>query len=395
MGRAFLFILDSFGIGGAPDAQRFGDKGANTLGHIAEKIGRPLKLPNLVSLGLARAAEAASGKVPNGFDADAPLIGQWGYAVETSNGKDTPSGHWEIAGVPVSFDWGYFPKKVPCLPKVLTDALIARGNLPGILGNKHASGTEIIAELGEEHMRTGKPIVYTSADSVIQIAAHEDSFGLPALYRLCEIARELTLPLNIGRVIARPFIGADRQDFMRTGNRKDYSVLPPSPTLLDKLTQAGHAVISVGKIGDIYAHSGTGREVKASGNDALFDTTLAQMDSLPDGGLLITNFVDFDMLYGHRRDIDGYARALEAFDARLPDAMKKLKDGDLLILTADHGCDPSWKGTDHTRECVPVLCWAPGMKSGSIGRRASFADIGQTIAGHLGLDPLPHGTPWT
>ena len=394
MSRAFLFILDSFGIGGAPDAQRFGDKGANTLGHIAAKLGRPLKLPNMVALGLARAAEAASHKAPQGLDINAPLIGQWGYAVETSNGKDTPSGHWEIAGVPVTFDWGYFPKKIPCFPKSLTDTLIARGNLPGILGNKHASGTEIIAELGEEHMQTGKPIVYTSADSVIQIAAHEDSFGLPGLYRLCEIARELTLPLNIGRVIARPFVGADRQDFMRTGNRKDYSVLPPSPTLLDKLTEAGRAVVSVGKIGDIYAHSGTGKEVKASGNDALFDTTLAEMDSLPDGGLLITNFVDFDMLYGHRRDIEGYGRALEAFDARLPEAMAKLKDGDLMILTADHGCDPSWKGTDHTRECVPVLCWSPGIVPGSIGRRESFADIGQTIGRHLGLAPLPNGTAW-
>jgi phosphopentomutase len=394
MGRAFLFILDSFGIGGAPDAQRFGDKGANTLGHIAAKLGRPLKLPNMVSLGLARAGEAASHKVPEGLDLGAPLIGQWGYAVETSNGKDTPSGHWEIAGVPVTFDWGYFPKKIPAFPKSLTDALIARGNLPGILGNKHASGTEIIAELGEDHMQTGKPIVYTSADSVIQIAAHEDSFGLPALYRLCEIARELTLPLNIGRVIARPFIGADRQDFMRTGNRKDYSVLPPSPTLLDKLTAAGRAVVSVGKIGDIYAHSGTGKEVKASGNDALFDATLAEMDSLPDGGLLVTNFVDFDMLYGHRRDIEGYATALEAFDARLPQAMKKLREGDLMILTADHGCDPSWKGTDHTREAVPVLCYSPRMKPGEIGRRESFADIGQTIGRHLGLAPLPHGEDW-
>ena len=394
MGRAFLFILDSMGIGGAPDAQRFGDKGANTLGHVAAKFGRPLRLPNLVALGLARAAEAASGKVPEGLDADAPLIGQWGHAVEISNGKDTPSGHWEIAGVPVTFDWGYFPKKVPAFPKALTDALIARGNLPGILGNKHASGTEIIAELGEEHMRTGKRIVYTSADSVIQIAAHEDTFGLPSLYRLCEIARELTLSLNIGRVIARPFVGADRQDFMRTSNRKDYSVLPPSPTLLERLTRAGHAVISIGKIGDIYAHSGTGKEVKASGNDALFDATLAQMDLLPDRGLLIVNFVDFDMLYGHRRDVEGYGRALEAFDARLPEVMKTLKDGDLLILTADHGCDPSWKGTDHTRECVPVLCWSPGIAPGPIGRRESFADIGQTVARHLGLAPLASGTAW-
>jgi phosphopentomutase len=196
-------------------------------------------------------------------------------------------------------------------------------------------------------------------------------------------------------VIARPFTGADQQDFMRTGNRKDYSVLPPSPTLLDKLTEAGRSVISVGKIGDIYAHSGTGKEVKANGNKALFDATLAQMDALPSGGLLITNFVDFDMLYGHRRDVEGYARALEAFDARLPEAMKKLKDDDLLILTADHGCDPSWKGTDHTRECVPILCWSPGLKPGSIGRRESFADIGQTIAQHLDIVPLQNGTGWS
>jgi phosphopentomutase len=392
MTRAFLLILDSVGIGGAPDAERFGDKGANTLGHVAAH-SHPA-LPNLASLGLAHAARAASGHGLKGFDADAELRGQWGYGVETSNGKDTPSGHWEIAGVPVTFDWGYFPKTVPCFPRSLTDAIIARAELPGLLGNKHASGTDIIAEFGEEHMESGKPIIYTSADSVIQIAAHEETFGLKRLYEVCEIARELSYDLNIGRVIARPFVGADSRDFTRTGNRKDYSILPPSPTLLDKLTEAGREVISIGKIGDIYAHSGTGREIKAVGNEALFEATLAAMPELKDGGLLITNFVDFDMLYGHRRDPKGYGAALAAFDAELPQALARLEPGDLLIITADHGCDPTWRGSDHTRECVPILTFSPGAEPGSLGRRASFADIGQTIARHLRIAPLEHGNSW-
>lgn len=392
MSRAFLFILDSVGIGGAPDAERFGDKGANTLGHVAAHA-HPV-LPNLISLGLAQAARAASGHLPKGFDGDAALRGQWGYGVELSNGKDTPSGHWEIAGVPVSFDWGYFPKTVPCFPRALTDAITAQAELPGLLGNKHASGTDIIAELGEEHMETSKPIIYTSADSVIQIAAHEETFGLDRLYEVCQIVRDLSYDLNIGRVIARPFVGADARDFTRTGNRKDYSILPPSPTLLDKLVAAGREVISIGKIGDIYAHSGTGREIKAVGNDALFETTLAAMPDLKDGGLLLTNFVDFDMLYGHRRDPKGYGAALTAFDETLPQAVALLKPGDLLIITADHGCDPTWRGSDHTRECVPILTFSPGAEPGSFGRRASFADMGQTIARHLGIAPLEHGKSW-
>ncbi len=392
MSRAFLFILDSVGIGGAPDAEKFGDKGANTLGHIAAHVG--LSLPNLASLGLAHAARAASGHAPKGFDMEIQLKGQWGFGVEKSNGKDTPSGHWEIAGVPVSFDWGYFPKIIPCFPKPLTDALIKRAELPGLLGNKHASGTDIISEFGEAHMETGKPIIYTSADSVIQIAAHEETFGLDRLYEVCEVARELSLDRNIGRVIARPFVGADAGDFTRTGNRKDYSILPPAPTLLDRLSAAGREVVSIGKIGDIYAHSGTGRELKAVGNDALFATTLAAMPDLKDGGLIVTNFVDFDMLYGHRRDAKGYGVALEAFDAQLPEALARLKPGDLLVITADHGCDPTWRGSDHTRECVPILTYAPGSAPGSFGRRDGFADIGQTIAKHLGIAPLAHGQGW-
>jgi phosphopentomutase len=392
MSRAFLFILDSVGIGGAPDADRFGDKGSNTLGHIAAHVTP--SLPHLASLGLGHAAKAASGHLPKGFDAEAAVRGQWGYGIEVSNGKDTPSGHWEIAGVPVTFDWGYFPKTIPCFPKTLTDALIARAELPGLIGNKHASGTDIIAELGEEHMETSKPIIYTSGDSVIQIAAHEEIFGLDRLYEVCAIARELSLDLNIGRVIARPFVGADARDFTRTGNRKDYSILPPAPTLLDRLSEAGREVISIGKIGDIYAHSGTGTEIKAVGNDALLEATLKAMPGLKAGGLLITNFVDFDMLYGHRRDASGYGAALEAFDAQLPQALDRLEPGDLLIITADHGCDPTWRGSDHTRECVPILCFMPGLKPGSLGRRESFADIGQTIASHLAIPPLAHGKSW-
>ena len=389
MSRAFLFILDSFGIGGAPDADKYGDVGANTFVHIAEST--KLNLPNLGALGLGLAAEASTGKNPLPAT---PLKGQWGYAEEISHGKDTPSGHWEIAGVPVLFDWGYFPNTIPTFPKAFTDAFLKQTGLPGILGDKHASGTEIIEELGAEHMATGKPIVYTSADSVIQIAAHEESFGLERLYEICRVARQLSYDMNIGRVIARPFVGTDKTNLTRTGNRKDYTVLPPSPTLLNVITKAKRDIITIGKIGDIYAHSGTGREVKASGNAALFDTTVKEMPNLKDGGFLMTNFVDFDMLYGHRRDPAGYGKALEYFDQRLPEAMALMREGDLMVLTADHGNDPTWRGTDHTRECVPVLTYAKAMQPGSFGRRKTFADIGQTIAKHLKVPPLATGTPW-
>ena len=389
MSRVFLFILDSVGIGGAPDAEKYGDKGANTFVHIAERM--KLNIPNLASLGLGLAAEASSGKNPL---TNKEIKGQWGYAEEVSRGKDTITGHWEIAGVPVPFDWGYFPNIIPTFPKSLTDELIRQARLPGILANNHASGTAIIAELGAEHVATGKPIVYTSADSVIQIAAHEETFGLVRLYEVCRIARELTYELNIGRVIARPFIGTDATNFTRTPNRKDYAVLPPSPTLLDCLTKAGRTVVSVGKIGDIFAHSGTGREIKVAGHEALMHTSLEAAEKLPAGGFIMTNFVDFDTNFGHRRDAVGYGKALEDYDAMLPRVFESMGEGDLLILTADHGNDPSWKGTDHTRECVPVLTYARGMKPGSIGKRKTFADIGQTIASHLAISPLGAGTSW-
>jgi phosphopentomutase len=404
MARAFIFVLDSVGIGGAPDAKAYGDAGSNTLGNIARACaeGRadghgqrsgPLKLPNLEQLGLGLAAANATGEVPAGMNSTPTLLGVCASAIEVSKGKDTPSGHWEIAGVPVAFDWGYFPVEIPCFPDELTNALIAEAGLPGILGNKHASGTQIIAELGEEHIRSGKPICYTSADSVLQIAAHEAHFGLDRLYRVCEIARKLVDPLNIGRVIARPFVGQSAANFERTGNRKDYAVLPPEPTLLDRVKAAGRQVIAVGKVDDIFAHSGPTDVRKANGNAALHATTLGAIRDLPDGGLCFTNFVDFDQLYGHRRDVVGYAAALEAFDSLLPSLMEKMQAGDLMVLTADHGNDPTRPGTDHTREQVPVLFWSFDIKPANAGVLSSFADIGETVAAHLGLKRGKHGKP--
>jgi phosphopentomutase len=312
----------------------------------------------------------------------------YGCAAEISKGKDTPSGHWEIAGLPVEFEWGYFSRAVPCFPPELVDAFCRRAGLSGILGNRHASGTAILAELGCDHMRTDQPICYTSADSVFQIAAHEETFGLDRLYAICVIARELVNPLNIGRVIARPFVGNDAGDFKRTANRRDYSVAPHAPTILDLSTEAGRDVVSIGKIGDIFAHSGTGCVLKADGNNQLFDRTLEGLRQLSEGGLLFANFIDFDTNFGHRRDVAGYAAALEAFDARLPQLLAALEPDDLLMITADHGCDPTWSGSDHTRELVPVLCVSASRAPQSIGRRATFADIGASVACHLKI-PMP------
>ncbi len=385
MSRAFLFVMDSVGIGGAPDAAKFGDAGSNTLGHISDHM--KLNIPNLVSLGVAKAVHAASGSA-HGLDVTAAVKGGWGYAVEVSQGKDTITGHWEMGGVPLQFSWGYFPETIPAFPQNIMDEIIARAKLPGLLCMAHASGTQVIEDFGEEHIRTGKPIIYTSADSVIQIAAHETHFGLQQLYDVCKIARELTYPMNIGRVIARPFLGETAKTFGRTGNRKDYAITPPTPSLLKVLTDAGRDVVSVGKIGDIYAHVGTGREMKVSGNPTLMQTTLDAMDTVKDGGFLMTNFVDFDTNYGHRRDPLGYGKELEWFDAELPKIFAKLRKNDLLIITADHGNDPTWAGTDHTRECIPILC----NRKIEIGRRESFSDIGQSVAKWLGAPKLVAGT---
>jgi phosphopentomutase len=397
MARAFILVMDSFGIGASRDAADYGDAGADTLGHIAESCaagrvpGRgALRLPNLARLGLAAAAGESAGACPRGLPSPTP-IGAWGHAAEMSRGKDTPSGHWEMAGVPVALDWGYFPRTVPCFPAALTEALVQRADLPGLLGNRHASGTAIIDELGPEHLATGQPIAYTSADSVFQIAAHEEGFGLDRLYEVCRIARELVDLYRIGRVIARPFVGAPGA-FRRTAHRRDLAVPPPAATLLDRFHESRGTVVSIGKIGDIFAHRGTGREIKADGNRAVFDATLAAARSAEDRLLVVANFVDFDTLYGHRRDVAGYAKALEDFDARLPELMAELRPGDVAVITADHGCDPTWPGSDHTREHVPVLAFGLGVAPRPLGRRETFADIGQSIARHLGLKPLAHGT---
>lgn len=400
MPRAFFIVLDSVGIGGAPDAERFGDAGSDTLGHIAEACaadranghGRsgPLRVPNLLALGLGAAHRSAAGTEPAGLDASAARQGAWGHAAETSQGKDTPSGHWELAGVPVDFDWTYYPDTEPAFPADFTAALVERCGLPGILGDRHASGTTIIAELGVEHMASGKPILYTSADSVVQIAAHEESFGLERLYEVCRVARGL-VPDTVGRIIARPFLGTGPEDFARSANRKDLAVPPPARTLLQRHAESGGSVVSIGKIGDIFAHAGTGEEIKEAGNDGVFDALMAVTARDRDNALVVANFVDFDTLYGHRRDPAGYAAALEAFDRTLPTFLDALGPGDLAVLTADHGCDPTWRGSDHTREQVPALFVGPGVAAGDLGQLA-FADVGATLAAHLGLAPGRHGT---
>ncbi len=401
MARAFIIMLDSFGLGATADAAAYGDAGADTLRHIAEycaagkadKAGvrsGPLNLPNLTRIGLNAAAKISAGEFIPGLDPHASIVGAYGCAAEKSLGKDTQSGHWEMAGVPVLFEWGYFKPDYPSFPPELIDELVKRAKLPGVLGNHHASGTVIIDELGEEHQKSGKPIVYTSADSVFQIAAHEETFGLKRLYEICDITRELVDSYNIGRVIARPFLGSPG-NYYRTGNRRDYATPPSSPTLLDILVQQGGTVIAVGKVADIYAHQGISRMVKANGNQALFETFINEAKTAPDNSIVFVNLVDFDMVYGHRRDITGYAKALEDFDTWLPAFEAVMKSGDIAVITADHGCDPTAHGSDHTREHVPVLFFGPDVKAGSVGKRDTFADIGQTIAQHLSLPALSYG----
>lgn len=405
MKRIFIMVLDSFGIGASEDAERFGDAGSDTLGHIAAACMRgdankgrtgPLNLPNLVRLGLAKAAEESTGKIPDGMDGNTEIVGAYAYASELSSGKDTPSGHWEIAGVPVLFDWGYFGDITNSFPQELLDKLVARASLPGYLGNCHSSGTVVLDSLGEEHMKTGKPIFYTSADSVFQIACHEETFGLDRLYKLCETAREELTEggYNIGRVIARPFIGDKAGNFGRTGNRRDLAIEPPASTVLKKLVDEKRGyVVSVGKIADIYAQAGITKRVKATGLDALFDATIKEMKRAGDKTIVFTNFVDFDSSYGHRRDVSGYAAALELFDRRMPELLELVKEDDIIIFTADHGCDPTWCGTDHTREHIPILVYGPKVRSGSLGHRETFADIGQTVAKYFDLTPMDYGKP--
>lgn len=396
MKRCIILMMDSFGIGGAPDAAKFGDAGADTLGHIAGWFARKkeqepgasfLILPNLARYGLEQAHKMSTGeKLPHSIGSPEPLTGAYTYAKEISSGKDTLSGHWELTGVPVMFNWGYFPDTPHCFPQDIIDGLIQEGNLPGVLGEKHASGTVIIQEMGEEHMRTGKPIVYTSADSVLQIAAHERTFGLENLYKLCEIAYKLVQPYHIARVIARPFVGEKAGEFTRTGNRHDYAVPAPEKTLLDEVYEKAGGVYAVGKIADIFAHRGITQAWHASGLEALFDATLEAMDAAGDRSLVFTNFVDFDSTYGHRRDVRGYGEGLMTIDRRLPELAARLQPGDLVLVTADHGCDPTWKGSDHTREHVPMLFFGPEVKPGPLEPMDTYSDAGQILAHHLGLE---------
>lgn len=392
MSRAFLIVIDSVGIGGAPDADQFfngtlPDTGANTVLHIAQACaageaeeGRsgPLNVPTLDALGLGHAVELASGQRAPGLDSTP--TGRWGAATEVSKGKDTPSGHWELAGLPVPWDWTYLPNTVPSFPDDITQRICELAGTDGILGNCHSNGVKVIEDFGAEHLRTGKPIGYTSADSVLQIAAHEEAFGLDRLLKLCEDLAPMCHARKIGRVIARPFVG-EEGSFERTTNRHDYAISPPEPVLTNWVQDSGQAVIAIGKIGDIFSMSGI--DAVHKGSDAQLMAHLAhQIDTAPDGALIFANFVEFDSKYGHRRDVSGYARALEWFDAEIAKLLPRLKPDDLLLITADHGNDPTWTGTDHTRERVPVLI--AGTDSGKIGHIA-FVDVAASIAKHLGV----------
>jgi phosphopentomutase len=389
MPRAILIVLDSVGCGGAPDAADFGDAGANTLAHIAQECaagraddGRrgPLHLPNLDALGLGAAVRLASGDETPGLSASP--AGRWGAATEVSRGKDTPSGHWELAGVPVPWDWTYFPDTDPAFAPDLVAQVCAMAGTDGILGNCHASGTLIIDRLGDEHVKTGWPICYTSADSVFQIAAHEEVFGLERLHGLCQTLAPVLHAMRVGRVIARPFIGKNGE-FIRTPHRRDFAMALPEPGLCDWVQAAGGRVHGVGKIGDIFSMQGI--DTSDKGDDAtLLEALARRIDTADDKSLIFANFVEFDSVYGHRRDVAGYARHLEWFDAALPGLLARLRSDDILLITADHGNDPTWRGTEHTRERVPVLVAGPEFNAGEIGHCA-FVDVAASVAAHLGI----------
>ena len=394
MPRAFLIVMDGVGIGGAPDAQYFKngattDLGANTLGNIAlhlSNLGGSLNLPTLASLGLGAAVLLSSGHSVPGLYADP--IGLYGAAISVSKGKDTQSGHWELAGFPVPWEWHLFPTTVPAFPETLTEVVSDFSGTDGVLGNCHASGTRIIEQLGYEHTQTGMPICYTSMDSVFQIAAHEETFGLSRLLTLCGLLAPICHEMNVGRVIARPFIGDPVSGFTRTLNRKDFAVAPPNSILTNWVSLAGKRVYALGKIGDIFSMSGIS-ELRKGDDLTLMNHLDGLVDSAEDGALVFANFVEFDSLFGHRRDVEGFASALEWFDQRIGQVLSRLQTGDILIVTADHGNDPTWQGSDHTRECVPVL--VAGGGTGSLGK-LKFADVAASISQHLGIQSNGSGT---
>lgn len=380
--KIVLIVLDSVGIGELPDAAAFGDAGANTLGHIAERV-EGFALPNLARLGLGNIAPL------RGIEPVKPALAHYGKMAEISAGKDTMTGHWEIMGLRIDKGFDTYPNG---FPEELIEQFVRETGRP-VIGNKPASGTEIIAELGERQMQTGAWIVYTSADSVFQLAAHEDVIPLQELYDACLTARRLTLepPYKVGRVIARPYIGKPGA-FERTANRHDYALKPPAPTTMNRLRDAGYECIAVGKINDIFSGEGVTRALPTKSNADGVEQTLQAMRE-PFTGLVFTNLVDFDSLYGHRRDVEGYARALMEFDERLPDLMNALGPKDLLVLTADHGNDPVHHGTDHTREYTPLIVWGPGLADGKdLGVRTTFADIAATIADNFGVESPAIGT---
>ncbi len=376
MKRAFWIVMDGLGVGASPDAREFGDIGSNTLSNLATATlkhrGSPLQIPNLMRLGIHEVTPVAGAPTPD------RISGAFGRAAEQSQGKDTTSGHWEMAGLPVA---KAFPVYESGFPDEIVERWVRENNLPGVLGNCAASGTEIIESLGEEHMRSGKPILYTSADSVWQVAAHEETFGLDRLYAVCKSARALVDELNLGRVIARPFVGnpAKGVPFKRTYNRKDYAQLPFGPTILDHLVSHGIPVLGVGKISNIFAGQGVPENIDTAGNTDGLKVTLDCLKTR-ESGLIYVNLIDFDMLYGHRRDVAGFASALEEFDTALGTLIRECSDSDLILLTADHGNDPTFRGTDHTREFVPVLAYHKGIQRPiPLGTRSSFSDMGSTL----------------
>lgn len=379
--RIIILVMDSVGIGHAPDAAKFNDEGSNTLGHIEATVGL-IHCPTLRSLGLANIADIKTDETP--------VMGAYGKMEEVSTGKDTTSGHWEMMGHPVTVP---FPTFYDGFPKELMDTFTHETGYE-YLGNEVASGTEIIERLGVEHMKTGKPIVYTSADSVFQIAAHEDVIPLEDLYRMCEITRNKVCvgDYYVGRIIARPFIG-EPGHFVRTSNRHDYSRMPEHRMVQQELQAAQIPTVAVGKIGDIYAHVGWDESYPTKSNAHGMNVVPYLLGSSFERGLMMVNLVEFDSLYGHRRNVEGYKRAIEDFDCQLSGLLPLLKDDDLLIITADHGNDPTWHGTDHTREHVPLLAYSPSMKEAiDLGLRHSFGDIGQTVLANFGLSPYAVGT---
>lgn len=378
--RIIIIVLDSAGIGQLPDAADYGDEGSDTIGNIWRCRGR-LSIPNMISLGLGNIDGVALGERTE------YALGCYGKAAERSKGKDTTTGHWEICGIVLDKPFPVYPNGFP--PDIIQAFEKAIGR--PVLGNVAASGTEIIDQLGLKHMETGYPIVYTSADSVFQIAAHEDIIPVEQLYDMCLKAREILVgPHGVARVIARPFIGQPGH-FQRTERRRDFSLKPPGPTLLDRLVQSGYKVAAVGKIEDIFAQQGITDKRHTTNND---DGIAATLDYIRQdfSGLIFTNLVDFDMLYGHRNDVEGYGRALEAFDEAIPAFMQAMKDTDMLIITADHGCDPTTPSTDHSREYIPILIYGKGIKRNiNLGIRSTYADIGATVADILSVEPLDNG----